>query len=94
MKIGFDVDQSERYVTLRFKKVRAYRQRAESHCESWHAKDVMDNVAEIIGSDWVAELRAATNTQNKSAFEMNHYMIYVDDFGSLEVVAQTVAIEQ
>ena len=54
----------------------------------------MDNVAEIIGSDWVAELRAATNTQNKSAFEMNHYMIYVDDFGSLEVVAQTVAIEQ
>ncbi len=93
LKIGFDVDEIEKYVTLRFKKVRAYRKRAESHCESWHVKDVMDNVAVVIGSDWVAELRAVTNTQNKNAFEMNHYMIYVDDFGSLEVVAETVAIE-
>ncbi|PRC92387.1 hypothetical protein [Solimicrobium silvestre] len=93
LKIPFDVEGSERIVTVRFINVCAYRQRAESHCTSWHVKDVFDNVSLVVESDWVIELRSVTQLEHKNSFDLNHFITYVNEFGSLEVIAKDVVIE-
>ena len=88
-----DDDGRERPVGVLFVKPRAYRTRAETLCTAWHVKDVYDTVCEITESDWVAELRDDAVPEWRDHFVMRHFMIYVDSFGSLEVVAESAVLD-
>jgi len=74
---------------LRFRAVRAFRHRAESHCTSWHVEGAYDTLVEIEGSEWVAELRTLSMARKMGDWEMHHYMIYLDSSGCYEIVAQS-----
>lgn len=75
-----------------FSKPRAFRKRAEVHCAKRHVDGVLDTVCEITGSDWTAELSEATLAAWRNRWVMRHFMLYLEGFGCLEVVAESVAL--
>ena len=87
-----DDNGHERACGVRFAKVRASRWRAEIYCTGWHIEGAYDTVCEIIGSDWVAELRKDAVPEWRDYWVMRHFMIYLDGF-SLEVIAESAALE-
>ena len=88
-----DDDGRERPVGVLFAKPRAFRKREETYCTGWHVKDVDDTVCEIRESDWVAELRSDAVSEWRDRWVMRHFMIYVDSFGCLEVIAESAALD-
>lgn len=93
LSMEFD-DEGPRYsAQLRFVKERAFRSRSEIYCTSWHVTDTFDTVCEVQESDWVQELRAASVPEWRDYWVMRHFMIYVDSFGCLEVVAESALLE-
>jgi hypothetical protein len=88
----FDRDGFIYRAGLRFGGVRAHRHRAESYCTAWHIEGVYDTVAQIDGSEWVAELTDAQPVDRRGRFPMNHYMIYLDSAGCYEVVGADWAL--
>jgi hypothetical protein len=78
---------------LRFRKHRAHRMRAESYCTPWHIESVYDTLCEVASSPWIDELRAAAAPEWRDYWVMKHFMIYVDSFGCLEVVAESAVLE-
>jgi hypothetical protein len=87
-------DEAARDLTvILFHKPRAYRTRQEVHCTPWHVNEVYDNLCEVTDSDWVDELRGDTVPDWRDRWVMRHFMIYLDSFGSLEVVADSVLFE-
>jgi len=93
LSMEFDDDGQRRPASLRFVKPRAFRKRQEIYCTAWHVTDTFDTVCEVQGSDWVRELRAASVPEWRDRWVMNHFMIYVDSFGCLEVVAESVVLD-
>lgn len=89
-----DDDGAERSVGVLFIKPRAFRKREETYCTGWHVKDVYDTVCEIKESDWVAELRKDAVSEWRDRWVMRHFMIYVDSFGCLEVVAESAVLDE
>jgi len=90
-----DDDGKHRQLGILFVKPRAFRKRAEIYCTSWHITDgAYDSVCEIQGSDWVDELRAAAVPEWRNYWVMRHFMIYVESFGCLEVVAESATLEE
>lgn len=89
-----DDDGGERPVGVLFIKPRAFRKREETYCTGWHIKDVFDTVCEIRKSDWVAELRNDASAEWRDYWVMRHFMIYVDSFGCLEVIAESVSLAE
>lgn len=89
-----DDDGKKRSVGVLFVKPRAFRKRAETYCTGWHVNDVFDTVCEIQESDWVKELRAVAMPEWRDYWVMRHFMIYVDSFGCLEVVAESAQLEE
>lgn len=73
---------------LLFKRVRAYRFRAEGHCTSWHVEDAYDTLVEVEASDWVAELLAAEPRETWGQWNIRHFLIYIDSAGAYEVAAE------
>lgn len=90
LSMGFDDDGHERLALLRFVKQRAFRKRSEIYCTAWHVADTFDTVCEVQGADWVQELRSASVPELRDQWVMRHFMIYIDSFGCLEVVAESV----
>lgn len=88
-----DDDGHERQVEVVFVKPRAFRKRAEIYCTAWHVKNAYDTVCEVTESDWVAELRNDAVPDWRDRWVMRHYMIYVDSFGCLEVVAESAVLD-
>ena len=78
---------------LKFLGPRAFRQRSEAYCKAWHIESALDTVCEIEGSDWVSELRRDCYEMWKDAWVMRHFLIFLSDFGCVEVVAQDVRME-
>ena len=76
-----------------FIKPRAFRKREETYCTGWHVKDVYDTVCEIKNSDWVADLRKDAVPEWLDRWVMRHFMIYLDSFGCLEVVAASASLD-
>lgn len=93
LSMNFDDDGETRSACLRFLKQRAFRKRSESYCTGWHVADVFDTVCEVQGSDWVRELRAASAPEWRDQWVMRHFIIYLDSFGCVEVVAESVALD-
>lgn len=92
--LSMDLDDAgqRRSVCLRFVKQRALRKRSETYCTSWHIKDTFDTVCEVQGSDWVQELYITAQPEWRDHWVMRHFMIYVDSFGCLEVVAESASL--
>lgn len=88
-----DVDGHERQVGVLFVKPRAFRKREEIYCTPWHVKDAYDTVCEVKESDWVAELRNDAVPDWRDRWVMRHFMLYVDSFGCLEVVAESAVLD-
>jgi hypothetical protein len=88
-----DDDGRERGACVVFSKPRAFRKRAETYCTAWHVKDTYDTVCEVDDSEWVAELRRDAVPEWRDRWVMRHFMIYVDGFGCLEVVAESAELE-
>jgi hypothetical protein len=93
LSMSFDDEGEERSVCLRFVKQRAFRKRSETYCTVWHVVDVFDTVCEVQESDWVNELHMASAPQWREQWIMRHFMIYVDSFGCIEVVANYVVFD-
>lgn len=70
---------------FRFGGVRAFRRQSENLCTVWHLEGY-DKLVEVIGSDWVRELKAEGRAEWRDYFPMRHFMVYLDSFGVLEVV--------
>lgn len=87
-----DDDGCERSFGVLFTKPRAFRKREETYCTGWHIKDAYDTVCEINESDWVAELRNDAVPEWRDHWVMCHFMIYVDSFGCLEVIAESATL--
>lgn len=75
---------------LRFRRVRAYRFRAEGHCTPWHIEDAYDTLVEVEGSEWVGELLAAEPSETWGHWKIRHFLIYIDSSGAYEVAAEDV----
>lgn len=89
-----DDDGVQRSVGVLFVKPRAFRKREETYCTAWHIDGVYDTICEIQKSDWVEELRAAAVPEWRDYWVMRHFMIYVDSFGCLEVVAESALLDE
>jgi hypothetical protein len=88
-----DDDGHERRVGVLFVKPRAFRKRAEIYCTAWYVKDAYDTICEVKESDWVAELRNDAEPDWRDRWVMRHFMIYVDSFGCLEVIAESAVLD-
>jgi hypothetical protein len=88
-----DDDGKSRGLGVLFIKPRAFRKREEIYCTRWHTEGAYDTVCEIQGSDWVDELRAAAVPEWRDYWVMRHFMIYLDSFGCLEVVAEAAVLD-
>jgi hypothetical protein len=75
---------------LRFKRVRAYRFRAEGHCTPWHIEGAYDTLVEVEQSEWVGELLAAEPSETWGQWKIRHFLIYLDGAGAYEVAAEDV----
>jgi hypothetical protein len=93
LAMDFDDDGQMRSVRLRFVRQRAFRKRSEGHCTDWHVVDAFDTVCEVQDSDWVTELRNASAPEWRDHWVMHHFIIYIDSFGCLEVVAESVLFD-
>lgn len=93
LSMEFDDEGKTRSACLRFVKQRAFRKRSETYCTAWHVTDTFDTVCEVQGSDWVQELRSASVPEWRDQWVMRHFMIYVDSFGCIEVVAESVVLD-
>jgi hypothetical protein len=93
LSMDFDDAGRRRAARLRFVKQRAFRKRAESLCTAWHVTDTFDTVCEVQGSDWLQELRSDSAPEWRDHWVMHHFIIYVDGFGCLEVVAESASLD-
>lgn len=93
LAMDFDDEGATRSARLRFVKQRAFRMRSETYCTAWHVTATFDTVCEVQESDWVLELRSASIPHWRDRWVMRHFIIFVDSFGCLEVVAESVALE-
>ncbi|MFZ4381625.1 MAG: hypothetical protein ACOYO0_06635 [Sandarakinorhabdus sp.] len=93
LSMDFDDEGKQRSACLRFVKRRAFRERSEIYCTAWHVTDTFDTVCEVQGSDWVHELRSASVPEWSDYWVMRHFMIYIDSFGCIEVIAESVVFD-
>jgi len=77
---------------ITFSKVRSFRHRGEPYCTAWHIEGNYDLLAEVHPSDWVDELKQSAPEHQRSSWMMRHFMIYLDSFGCLEVVAEAAEL--
>lgn len=76
---------------IAFSRVCASRRHSERTSKVWHIQAAYDTLVEIENSSWVKELQADTaDTQSRRGekWEMHHYLIYLDSFGTFEAVAE------
>jgi hypothetical protein len=88
-----DDDGREQAEGVLFVKPRAFRKREETYCTGWHVKGAYDTVCEITASDWVTEMRNDAVLEWRDRWVMRHFIIYVDSFGCLEVIAESAALD-
>lgn len=77
---------------FRFSKIRASRTRSMLACARWHVEGVIATLVEVVDSDWVAELQRDTGERQRRSgqnWEMHHYMIFLENSGCSEVIAES-----
>ncbi len=82
-------DESKTYNSgLRFKNVKAHSSSAELHCADWKS-DALDKLMRIDQSPWKKKLLENLTSNPCDSEIMNHYLIYFDGTGSIEVIAES-----
>lgn len=94
LSVVCDDDGRARHSEVVFLKPRAFRKRAETYCTAWHVQGAYDTVCEVVDSDWVAELQRDAVPEWRDRWVMRHFMIYLDSFGCLEVVAEGAELSE
>ena len=94
LSMDFDDEGETRTICLRFLQHRAHRFRSECYCTAWHIEEVYDTVCKVSGSKWIKELRVDAVPEWRDYWVMRHFMIYVDSFGCLEVVAESAVLDE
>ena len=89
IRFGYRQEGVEHHGHIQFSMVAATRHRVERCCKVWHIEGAYDTLVEVEDSPWVAEIRADTSEQWRDAWEMHHYMIYLDRAGCFEVIAES-----
>jgi hypothetical protein len=92
MRFDYKSGREQMRGVVAFRKVRGYRQRAEIYCTEWHIKEAYDTVVEIQDSDWSKEFLEIAPDHHKNSWVMRHFMLYVDSFGCLEVLCESVEL--
>jgi hypothetical protein len=88
-----DEDGRPHASTVLFSSPRAYRKREETYCTAWHVQDSYDTICEVMDSDWVEELRRDAVPEWRNKWVMRHFMVFLDGFGCLEVVAESASLD-
>jgi len=94
LSVVCDDDGWARESEVLFLKPRAFRKREEVYCTAWHVQVAYDTVCEVVDSDWVAELRRDAVPEWRDRWVMRHFIIYIDSFGCLEVVAEAAELSE
>jgi hypothetical protein len=84
-------DEQIEDIQIIFRRHRASCYRAESHCTLWHVDGTYDTVCEVESSEWVDRLANDTPKLSHN-WVLRHFMIYLDSFGCLQVVAESAEI--
>lgn len=87
------MEEAHGYV-LRFVSQRAVRKRSEMFCTEWHVEQNYDALCEVIGSDWLSELRSISSQSGLSSEGYRHFMTYIEDIGCVEVIALDVELQK
>jgi hypothetical protein len=85
--IEYEIDAPGTTFWMRFRNSKAYRFRAEPYCTLYHLTDTYDQLIEIEGSNWLAEIQAASTVGIRA---LRHFMFYAESHGCLEVLADSV----
>jgi hypothetical protein len=85
----FSSDDGDVPWQIRFEKVRAFHKLSEPYCTVWHIEDAYDTLCRVDDSEWAAELSRRGTKQRAGSWVMNHYVLTVDSWGCLEVVAES-----
>jgi hypothetical protein len=72
---------------FRFSGARAFRYRAEGHCTAWHI-EAYNSLVAVDHSDWLNEILGANLPGISSPWDLQHFMVYVEDDGAYEVAAE------
>ena len=89
LRFTLDDDGRRRDCELRFSRARAVQHRVESFCQPWQVEVAYDTLVEVLDSQWVEDLREAARAKGRDCWPISHFVIYLDSFGCLEVVAET-----
>ena len=90
LRFAFDREGKGFRSGIRFNSVMAYKYLNAFHCTAWHI-DAYDTVVEVSDSDWVRSAYAAMDeNQRKNLQKLRHFMIFFDDGGAYEALAQSV----
>ena len=92
LRFSYREDGGEIEGGIVFQKTRAFRHRAEIYCTEWHIECAYDTVVEVADVQWKDELREAAPAHQKDQWSMKHFMIYLDSFGCLEVIAESAEL--
>ncbi|MCL2823879.1 MAG: hypothetical protein FWD57_07810 [Polyangiaceae bacterium] len=89
---GIDQEGQTCSVAVVFEWPRMSRYRGQAHCTEYH-RESRNVVLEVMESDWVEEARADSDPVWRDHFVLRHFIIYIDGFGCLEVIARSVRVE-
>jgi hypothetical protein len=87
--IRFEYEDAGRrqVLVLAFPGCRAIKQLAERFSVAASLEIAYDTLVEIRNSPWLAELEDEARRHRQHSPGLHHYLIYLDDFGTLDVVA-------
>lgn len=89
LSFQFRQDGVHQVSVIEFRRVRAFRHRAEVHCSAWHIEDAYDTLVEVAPSTWARDVLADTPEHWKHEWPLRHYLIYLDSAGAYEVLADS-----
>lgn len=86
-------DGRQEFLKVVYSRVRAYRRREETYCTAWHVEGTYDTICEVTESEWIDELRRDAVPEWRDRWVMRHFMIFLNGFGCLEVVAESATLD-
>ena len=74
--------------TIRFQHIRALEWRTEKTCTIWHVENTYDTLCEVSESSWLKKINQDTDEFWRDKWQMRHFIIYLEDIGCLEIIAE------
>lgn len=93
---GYNSDGQTIQRALRFEGIVAVRMRTPRAVTAWHVEDAYYKLVIVKNSDWLTEIMRDTadrQTRFDEVWALNHYLIYLEDLGSIEWLASGWRLE-